>query len=49
MNNIHTQAESFEDLFEDYSKHNYKAVIKRLEEMDKIEHPNRSNKKSKKK
>ena len=46
MNNIHNQAESFEELFEDYSKHNYKSVIKKLEQLDKIEHPviNKNNK-----
>ena len=49
MNNIHNQAESFEELFEDYSKHDYKSVIKKLEKMDKLEHPLTSNKKSKKK
>lgn len=38
MNNIHNQAESFEELFEDYSKHDYKSVIKKLEQIDKSEH-----------
>ena len=49
MNNIHNQAESFEELFEDYSKHDYKSVIKKLEKMDKTEHPLTSNKRNKKK
>ena len=40
------EALSFEELFEDYSKHDYKSVIKKLEQLDKIEHPviNRNNK-----